>query len=165
MMTNEGAERLAQAIIKSAADDYERALKSLRRNPDSTTARGRVADSEKFFRGDWFKLLCREKVDGEEIIRRMQSRVLMETPIKNVIKTFNRRKYRKGREETSQALEALHSKLDGAFGRNNYCLRFKDKGDDVLRIELIFWGRNSRGGWDCSWRAFQSKRGDENAGQ
>lgn len=164
-MTNEGAERLAAAIIKSVADDYERALKSLRRNPDGTTGRGRVADSEKFFRGDWFKLLCCEAVDGEEIIRRMQSRVLMDTPIKNVIKTFNRRKYLQGSEGASQALEALHSKLDGAFGRNNYHLRFKDKGGGILRVELIFWGNNGRGGWDCSWRAFQSKRGDENAGQ
>ena len=97
-MTNEGAERLAMAIIKSIADDYEEALKALRRGPDSTTARGNVAASERFFRSDWFRLLCREAVDGEEIIRRMQSQALMENPIKRTIKTFNRRKYLRGTE-------------------------------------------------------------------
>lgn len=160
-MTNEGAGRLAMAIIKSIADDYEEALKALRKNPDSATARGEVAASERFFRSDWFKLLCREAVDGEEIIRRMQSQVLLERPIKSAIKTFNRRKYLRGTEEAAQALGALHSKLDGAFGRDNYRLRFKDRSDGVLSVELIFLGDNRRGGWDCSWRAFNIKRGGE----
>ena len=160
-MTNGGAERLAMAIIKSAADDYEEALKELRKNPDSATARGNVAASERFFRSDWFKLLCCEAVDGEEIIRRMQSQVLLEKPIKSAIKAFNRRKYQKGSEGASQALGALHGKLDGAFGRGNYSLRFKDRDDGILSVELIFWSDNSRGGWDCSWRAFNIKRGGE----
>ena len=119
-MTNDSAERLAMAIIKSAADDYEEALKTLCKNPDSATARDNVAASESFFRSDWFRLLCCDSVDGEEIIRRMQSQVLMDTPTKRAVKTFNRRKYLRGTEEAAQALGALHSKLDGAFGRGNY---------------------------------------------
>lgn len=69
----DGYERLANAIIQLAAQDYMRALRSLKRNPNSRTARQIADDNERFFRSDWYATLT--SVDGDYLIRRMKEKV------------------------------------------------------------------------------------------
>lgn len=69
----DGYERLANAIIHLAAQDYMRALRSLKRNPNSRTARQIADDNERFFRSDWYSALT--SVDGDYLIRRMKEKV------------------------------------------------------------------------------------------
>lgn len=69
----DGYEALANAIVKLAAEDYMRALKSLKRNPASRTARQEKEDNERFFRSGWYSTLT--SVDGEYLIRRMKEAV------------------------------------------------------------------------------------------
>ncbi len=69
----DGYERLANAIIHLAAQDYMRALRSLKRNPRNRTAKQIVEDNERFFRSDWYAALT--SVDGDYLIRRMKEKV------------------------------------------------------------------------------------------
>lgn len=69
----DGYEALADAIVNLAAEDYMKALKSLKRNPNSRTAKQEKEDSERFFRSGWYSTLT--SVDGEYLIRRMKEAV------------------------------------------------------------------------------------------
>lgn len=65
-----GYEGLANAIIKLAAQDYMRALRSLKRNPRSRTAKQEKEDNERFFQSEWYA--CLTNVDGKYLIRRLK---------------------------------------------------------------------------------------------
>lgn len=67
---DEAYQNLANAIVKSAADDYRAALRGLERNPDSTAYQADAKKIEKFFRSPWYEMLT--DVDGEYLIRRLQ---------------------------------------------------------------------------------------------
>lgn len=69
----DGYEALANAIVKLAAEDYMRTLKSLKRNPNSRTAKQEKEYNERFFRSGWYSTLT--SVDGEYLIRRMKEAV------------------------------------------------------------------------------------------
>lgn len=65
---------LAAAIVKQAADDYEKALRMLLRKPGDTEKQKllhRVTECESFFRSEWFDCLV-DSVDGEAIIKQVQ---------------------------------------------------------------------------------------------
>lgn len=68
-----GYERLANAIIQLAAQDYMKALRALKRNSSSRMAKQIVDENEKFFRSDWYMTLT--NVDGDYLIRRMKEKV------------------------------------------------------------------------------------------
>ena len=63
-------ERLANAIVLQAVDDYSRALKAVKRNPSNRTAIDEALQIERFFRSGWYSTLT--SVDGEYLIRRLQ---------------------------------------------------------------------------------------------
>jgi hypothetical protein len=61
---------LANAIVISAVKDYRAALRRLRRRPNSKTALMEIADLERFFRSDWYRMLT--NVDGELLIQKLK---------------------------------------------------------------------------------------------
>lgn len=66
-------ERLANAIVLQAVEDYRTALKCLNRNPENRTALADRREIERFFRSDWYK--CLTDVDGEMIIQKLNEEV------------------------------------------------------------------------------------------
>lgn len=66
-------ENLANAIILQAVRDYRMALKSLMANPGNRTALADKAETERFFRSEWFSVLT--SVDGEMLIRSLEEEV------------------------------------------------------------------------------------------
>lgn len=66
----DGYERLANAIVKKAADDYRQALKDLKRNPNYPAAQHMKNDCERFFQGQW--ITCLTTVDGPWLMRRLR---------------------------------------------------------------------------------------------
>ena len=77
-----GPNRLRMEIFKCAMEDYMAALQGIRRVPGvcSRNKRGDFEiikyDCEQFFRSAWFKLLFDLDIDGEEIIKGIQKRVV-----------------------------------------------------------------------------------------
>ncbi len=66
-------ERLANAIILQAVEDYRKALKSVKRNPHNRTAMDEALSIEKFFRSGWYSTLT--NIDGEFLIRKLQEEI------------------------------------------------------------------------------------------
>ena len=73
-MTDDGAQRLAQAIIVAAAKDYRTALKQLKKNPKNTAAMSMAMECERFFRSSWYQHLT--SVDGEYLINKLRQEVV-----------------------------------------------------------------------------------------
>ena len=71
----EGYENLRIAIVKQAADDYRRALKTLRRRPKDINALHMKEECERFFRDGIEKY---SNLDGEMLMRGIQNRVKRE---------------------------------------------------------------------------------------
>lgn len=67
-------ERLANAIILQAAEDYRRAVKKARRDPGNRDAASDVFLAEQFFRSGWYGVLT--TVDGEFLIRKLREEAL-----------------------------------------------------------------------------------------
>lgn len=65
-------ENLAIAIIASAAEDYESALRRLERHPDSASARNTVKRGEDFFYSEWFMVLS--NYDPATLIRKIKEK-------------------------------------------------------------------------------------------
>lgn len=59
----EGCMRLANAVVILTAKDYRKALKSLKKNPRSRVAMEKAMECERFFDGDWIKVLT--SIDGQ----------------------------------------------------------------------------------------------------
>lgn len=66
-------ERLANAIILQAGNDYRMALKKVRKNPKKRDAVGEALLIERFFRSGWYSALT--SVDGEFLIRKFQEEI------------------------------------------------------------------------------------------
>ena len=66
-------ERLANAIILQAVDDYRAALKAVKRNPNDREAMDEALSIERFFRSGWYGTLT--SIDGEYLIRRLQEEI------------------------------------------------------------------------------------------
>lgn len=69
-MPEDPYERLANAIVIQAAEDYRAALKRIRRNSKNRDAVDEALQIERFFRSGWYQILT--SVDGEYMIRRLQ---------------------------------------------------------------------------------------------
>lgn len=61
---------LAQAVVKSAANDYRFALKRLAADPGNRSAQASARELETFFRSGWFHILC--DLDGDLLIRNVR---------------------------------------------------------------------------------------------
>ena len=57
---------LANAIVKTAADDYRTVMKRLAKNPENSIARSSAKDLRKFFRSQWYSVLT--DIDGEYLL-------------------------------------------------------------------------------------------------
>lgn len=68
----EGYERLAVAVVKQAALDYDRALRKLKRKPYDSEAFRMVNDCERFFRNE---ISMYSEIDGECIMKEIRKRV------------------------------------------------------------------------------------------
>lgn len=66
-------QNLANGIVEQAASDYRRALKGLKNKPDDPDAYlwiKTVVECEKFFKGEWIKVLT--NIDGESIMNKIK---------------------------------------------------------------------------------------------
>ena len=63
-------ERLANAIVIQAADDYRSAMKTLRYYPIDREALEKKKDCENFFMSEWFQVLS--EADGPTILNRLR---------------------------------------------------------------------------------------------
>lgn len=61
---------LANAIVILGAKDYRAALKTLKKHPNSVSARETVDEVERFFRSKWYTALS--DTDGEFILRKLR---------------------------------------------------------------------------------------------
>ena len=79
---------LANAIVLQAVQDYRSALKRLKKNPESDSAKHDVGQLERFFRSGWYQSLT--TVDGSYLIRKLREETGQSKSIrgKNI---FNRR--------------------------------------------------------------------------
>ena len=73
IMTENGIENLAHAIILQAVKDYRKALKILRRNPRHKESKEMIADCEGFFLSKWFTTLT--NIDGKVLIEKLKKEV------------------------------------------------------------------------------------------
>ncbi len=64
---------LANAVVKLAADDYRRALKAIKRNPNSRHSMSAAMEYENFFKSRWFEVLT--EIDGEWLMERLREEV------------------------------------------------------------------------------------------
>ena len=96
ILDNDGAERLAIAIVKQAADDYEHTLRKMLRHPTFDAMRKlkeKKAECESFFLSPWFEMLVNQ-TDGKALMKQIQ---------KNAV--------RKEREAMEQKLEKAKKKM------------------------------------------------------
>lgn len=73
IMTPDGAENLANAIILQAVKDYRKALKILKRHPRHKEAKEMVKDCEDFFESKWFSMLT--NIDGKVLMEKLKQEV------------------------------------------------------------------------------------------
>ena len=63
-------QRLANAIIVQAAEDYRTCIRNLKINPRHKESLAMLQDCEDFFRSDWYQMLT--KLDGEMIMQKIR---------------------------------------------------------------------------------------------
>lgn len=67
---NEPYENLKTAIVMQAVKDWRKAVRYLKKHPDSSEAEAMKADCEEFFKSDWFVTLT--GMNGNRILRRLE---------------------------------------------------------------------------------------------
>lgn len=103
ILSDEGAQRLAVAIVKQAADDYEKALRELLRNPTGNKRRELLsikAENEKFFRSPWYEMLV--DIDGERLIRQIQQNAVRKEKERVKAKLEKARKEAAGKSDKNE---------------------------------------------------------------
>jgi len=70
---NENWEKLAQAIILQAVEDYRKCRRLVRRKPGQVEAQKMIREVEAFFRSRWFMQLS--DTDGNQIIELLRREV------------------------------------------------------------------------------------------
>jgi len=70
-MENSGWRKLADAIIMQTANDYRKLLRKVAKRPYNLDLKYDKTSIERFFRSDWFGILC--DLDGSECIRKLQN--------------------------------------------------------------------------------------------
>ena len=73
-LADEPYEKLANAIIVQASNDYLANLRKKIRNPGSASAEHDIREIERFFRSDWYQVLT--SVDGEYLMGRLRKEAL-----------------------------------------------------------------------------------------
>lgn len=63
-------EKLANAIVVQAANDYMENLRKKKRNPGSASAEQDIGELERFFRSGWYQVLT--SVDGKYLMDRLR---------------------------------------------------------------------------------------------
>ena len=63
-------EKLAQAIVLQAVDDYRLAQRKMKIHPDSKKTQATILEVERFFRSNWFA--CLFDTNGGKIIERLR---------------------------------------------------------------------------------------------
>lgn len=63
-------QRLSDAIILQAVENYRAYRKTLGWNPNDKAAQAGVAEVDEFFRSEWFKQLT--DIDGEKLLKRLR---------------------------------------------------------------------------------------------
>ena len=63
-------ERLANAIVTRAVDDYRAAAKKLKKNPENESAVTEIRKLNRFFRSQWFQVLT--DVDGDYLLSKLK---------------------------------------------------------------------------------------------
>lgn len=63
-------ERLANAIIIQASNDYRLVLRKKKGNPRNSEANREVNEIERFFRSEWYQVLT--TVDGEYLMNKIR---------------------------------------------------------------------------------------------
>lgn len=63
-------ERLANAVVTLAVDDYRTAAKKLKKNPANESADTDIRKLNRFFRSQWFQVLT--DVDGDYLLSRLK---------------------------------------------------------------------------------------------
>lgn len=71
-------QRLANAIIMQAAVDYQAALKMLDKNPKDHMAKREIAEIERFFRSNLYRIMT--NVDGEYLMKKLRESPQISTP-------------------------------------------------------------------------------------
>ena len=71
--TGDPYEKLANAVIAQAAEDYRAALKKIKAHPKNKDVINEALRIERFFRSGWYQTLT--SVDGERLIRRLQAEI------------------------------------------------------------------------------------------
>jgi hypothetical protein len=66
-------EKLANAIVLSAATDYKAVLRKIKRNPENQNAMQDAMAIERFFRSGWYSVLT--SVDGEYLMDRLRKEI------------------------------------------------------------------------------------------
>lgn len=69
-------EKLANAIIEFAVDEYKKALKYNYKNPNNISYESDIAELERFFRSEWFMVLT--DLDGGRLMKGVREMVLKE---------------------------------------------------------------------------------------
>lgn len=70
----EPEQRLANAIIIQAAEDYRTCVRNLKINPRHKESLLMLQDCETFFKSEWYQMLT--SVDGEMIMRKIREEEL-----------------------------------------------------------------------------------------
>ena len=70
---NENWEKLAQAIILQAVEDYRKCRRLVRRKPNQVEAQKMIREVEAFFRSRWFMQLS--DADGTMILEQLKKEV------------------------------------------------------------------------------------------
>ena len=73
IMTENGIENLAHAIILQAVKDYRKALKILKRQPRHKEAKATAEECEEFFLSKWFTTLT--NIDGKVLMEKLKKEV------------------------------------------------------------------------------------------
>lgn len=74
ILSDRGAEDLANAIILQAVYDYRQALKNVVQNPESKNMRAKKAVIDKFFASEWCRILS--NVNMVDVARRLEKEAL-----------------------------------------------------------------------------------------
>lgn len=74
-LAEDAYERLANAIIVNAANDYRVVLKKCKRNPNDELICREKEKIEKFFHSPWYRVLT--TVDGEYLIKKLREEAEM----------------------------------------------------------------------------------------